>query len=110
MTESIARLYALAAMLAVFLVTWAAVAAHPWGSVSPNPRIASLDAREQRLRRESAQVRTLVDRRWAAYRVALAERNVANAGVAAAQRRLAAAPAPQVRIITLPPLTVTRTS
>lgn len=110
MTEPVARLYAFAAILAVFFLTWAAVAAHPWSAAPPDPRIAALGAREQRVRRQSVEVSALVDRRWAAYRIALASRTAANARTATVQRRLVSAPAPQVRIVTLPPLTVTRTS
>lgn len=109
MTKS-SQLYVFAAVLAVFLVTWTAVLAHPWGAAPPDPRIAALDAREQRLRRESTEVRALVDRRWASYRVALQQRNAANGRAVAAQRQLFAAPTPPVRIITLPPLVITSTS
>lgn len=127
MTEQIARLYAFAAMLAVFFLTWAAVAAHPWGAPSPpDPQLAALAVREQRVRAETVQVKKVVDRRWAVYRAALKRRNTANARIAAAERQAAArrqavaqpsyaagasvASAPQVRVVMLPPLTVTRTS
>jgi hypothetical protein len=102
MTSHVARLYALALALLVFFLTWAAVAAHPWAttsSVSADPRLAALAAREQRVQRESVAVRRIVDHRWAVYRSKLQARRHA----------LAAAP-PPVRVVTLPPLTITRTS
>jgi len=46
MTDHVARLYALALALVVFFVTWAAVAAHPWATAKPDPRVAALAARD----------------------------------------------------------------
>jgi hypothetical protein len=108
MTSHAARLYALVAAVFVFFVAWAAIAAHPWPAqkaAAADPRLASLQLREQRLRAESLAVRRVLDRRWAAYRRQLALRRQAT-------RRLASAAvaAPPVRVVTLPPLTVTRTS
>ncbi len=90
MTSHAARLYALAAAVLVFFVSWAAIAARPWASpaAKQDPRIAALAAREQRLRAESIAVKRILDRRWAAYRSALARRRQAAA-------RLASAPAPR---------------
>ena len=102
MTDHVARLYALALALVVFFVTWAAVAAHPWATAKPDPRVAALAAREQKLRREATLVRRVVGRRLADYRVALDRRQ---AEIAVAQ-----AAAPPVRIVNLPPLVITRTS
>jgi hypothetical protein len=85
------RLYAFAIAILVFFVTWAAVAARPWvqHAARPDPRLAALAAREQRIHVQSVVLRKL----------------------AAARRQLAAAaPAPAPRIVTLPPLTITRTS
>jgi len=82
MTSHAGRFYALAAAVVAFFLAWAVVAAHPWSTVkaAPDPRLAALAAREHRLR--------------------------------AAQRTqqpvAAAAPAP--RVVTLPPLVITRTS
>jgi hypothetical protein len=105
MTSHAGRLYVLAVALLVFFVTWAAVAARPWAASSQtsDPRLKTLAAREQRLRHESLVVRRIVQHRWAVYRVQLHRRN-------AQQARLAAAPAPPVRVVNLPPLTITRTS
>jgi hypothetical protein len=97
MTDYTARLYALALAILVFFVAWAAVAAKPWATSSPastDPRIRALIVKEQRVRAEALAVRRVV----------------------AARRKLAArAPAvrpstPSVRVVTLPPLTITRTS
>jgi hypothetical protein len=107
MTSHTGRLYALALAVVVLFLTWAVVAAHPWIRSAPaavaDPRLAALKAREQRLRVEEAAVRKLLRRRWATY----------NRQLAARRRAIAArtAPAaPSVRVVTLPPLTVTRTS
>ena len=90
-----------------------AVAARPWAHSSKrvaDPRLTALVGREQHLRRESLVVRRIVQKRWAVYRVELRKRKVQIA--AAQQAQLAAVPAaaPSVRVVSLPPLTVTRTS
>jgi hypothetical protein len=126
MTSHVARLYSLAAAILVFFVAWAAIAAHPWNNHSAaaqDPRYGALKAREQRLRVESLAVKRIVDRRWAVYRAQLAHRrreiatiDAANARARAASLAPAPAPvssggyAPSVRVVTLPPLTITRTS
>jgi hypothetical protein len=109
MTSHTGRLYALAVTLVVFFLTWAVVAARPFGAAArPDARVAALAAREQQLRRESIVVRRLVQRRWAVYRVQLKHRQ---AQISTAHRtQLAAASAPSVRVVSLPPLTITRTS
>lgn len=108
MTNHVARLYAVVTGLLVFFVGWAAVAAHPWATAAakPDPRVAALAARQQQVQAQSVRVKQIVDRRFAAYRAALAKRNAANATAAS----LTAAAAPAVRVVTLPPLTITRTS
>jgi hypothetical protein len=113
MTRHVGRLYALALALVLFFLTWTTVAARPWARSARHavdPRAAALVAREQRLRHESLLVQRIVQKRWAVYRVELRNRK---AQIAAAQQaQLAAAPAaaPSVRVVTLPPLTITRTS
>lgn len=102
------RLYALAVALVVFFLTWTVIAARPWTATKPDQRLAALAVREQKLRRESIQVRRLVQHRWAVYRVRLHQRQAKIS--AAHQAQLAAAAAPSVRVVSLPPLTVTRTS
>ena len=106
------RLYAVVIAVVVFCVSWAAVAAKPWVTPKPDPRLAALAQREQQLRVDAKLVQNAVDRRLAAYRVALKSRNaqIAAAQAQAHQAQLAAAAAPVVRVVNLPPLTVTRTS
>ena len=101
MTNHVVRLYALAGTLAAFFLTWAGIAARPWVEQPLDPRVAALEQRELRLQRDAALVRQVVDRRWAAYRAALADSRTTSAATAAA---------PPVRVVTLPPVTVTRSS
>lgn len=104
-----------------------------------DPRWAALAAREHRLRHEALVVQRVVARRWRVYRVQLAARQRAiSAAVNRHQQQLAAAraaaaaaattsvastpgysapssgysapAAPSVRVVTLPPVTITRTS
>jgi type IV secretory pathway TraG/TraD family ATPase VirD4 len=113
MTSHVGRLYALAFALVVFFLAWAIVAAHPWATASADPRLRVLAAREARLRHEARLVDQVVKRRWAAYRRALRARNAEIAAVkahAARQAASAATAASSVRVVMLPPLTITRTS
>jgi hypothetical protein len=121
MTNHVARLYALAGAILVFLVSWAAAAAHPWQQThrveATDPRVAALSLREKHLRSESVRVEQIVDRRWAHYRHALATRRKEIAAAKRQQRALLASSsspfasaAPSVRVVTLPPLTTTKTS
>ena len=110
MTDHVVRLYALAGSLLALFLAWAAIAAHPWQSASAarDPRLAALAAYEQRVRRDTVLTRRVVAQRWADYRAQLARRQKQLAAQRAAQA--AAAAAPSVRIVTLPPLTTTRSS
>jgi hypothetical protein len=120
MTNHVARLYALAGAILVFLVAWAAAAAHPWQQTqrveATDPRVAALALREKHLRRESVRVQETVDRRWAHYRHALAKRKKEIAAAKTQQQAwlaAAASPAsgaPSVRVVTLSPLTTTKSS
>jgi hypothetical protein len=139
MTNHVGRLYALGVALVAFFLAWALVAAHPWSTAKAtrDPRLVALAQREQRLRQESKLVQQIVGRRFsdyrkqfAAYKAALAKRQAQIAAAKLAAARLAAvttasapaasytpsssytasAPAPSVRVVTLPPLVVTRTS
>ena len=104
MTDHVARLYALVAGVLAFFAAWAAVVSHPWAATATparDPRVAAIAARQQRVHLESLRVQKIVNARWSAYRAALAKRNAAAATAAAA---------PSVRVVTLPPLTVTRVS
>ena len=100
MTNHVVRLYAAAAALVVFFVTWVAIAAHPWVAPPADPRLTALTQREQRLQRDAKLVQLIVDRRWAVYRAALAQSKTAPP----------AAVAPSVRVVTLPPVATTRSS
>lgn len=111
------RLYGLALALVVFFLAWAVVAAHPWATASPDPRLQALAVREAQLRREAKLVGKVVAARWAKYRVALKARRAriarVNAAAAAAAAQVAAAPAagPAVQVVNLPAAhVVTRTS
>ena len=98
MTNHTARLYALAVAILIFFVAWAAVAARPWARTAapaPDPRVQALIAKQQRVRAEALAVQ----------KVLAARRNKAALASAAAP-----APRPSVRVVTLPPLTITRTS
>jgi hypothetical protein len=83
MTSHTGRLYALAVALVVFFLTWTLVAAHPWQSTSSDPRLQALAVRQAQLQRDAKLVRQAV-----------------------AQRHATAS----VRVVNLPPLTITRTS
>ena len=88
MTNHTARLYTLALALIVFFLAWAVVAARPWGRAAtsaPDPRLQALVVRQARLQREAQLVNRIV---------------------AARSHR----PAPAVRVVNLPPVTITRTS
>jgi len=111
MTDRFTRLSTLVIAVLVFVVAWAAVAAKPWASAKPDPRLAALTQREQLLRADARRVRQIVAKRSATYQSALAQRKSQLA--AANTRLLASAPpsaAPAVRVVNLPPLTITRTS
>ena len=108
MTDTSHRTYAVAIALVVFFLSWAAVAAHPWGTPKPDPRLVALDAREQRLRTDATIVARVVAAEAPPIRSALQARRAAIAEARA--RPIPAAQPPQVRIVTLPPLTVTRSS
>jgi hypothetical protein len=118
MTSHVGRLYALALGLVVFFLAWVVVAARPWGTPAvANPQRRALVAREQRLRHEAVLVNRIVQQRWAAYHEALRARKVeiAAAKAHAAQQAqhaasYSAAAAPSVRVVNLPPITITRTS
>jgi hypothetical protein len=104
MTSHTGRLYVLACGIVTFFLVWALVAAHPWGTARADARVTALSTREARLRHEAVLVRQLVSQRWKTYRIQLALRRTQ-----IATERSASAAAP-VRIVNLPPLTITRTS
>jgi hypothetical protein len=102
MTSHVARLYTASVAIVVFFLAWVGVAANPWGSTAGDPQLAALAAREQEVRAESLAVQRIVNARWAAYRSELARRHALDAAQAA--------PPPPVRVVTLPPVTITRSS
>ena len=110
MTSHVGRLYSIALALVVFFLTWVVIGARPWvaSRSQSDPRLAALEQRELRVRRQSVAVQRLVQRRWATYRAQLRRRQSQIA--AANQAQAAAAQAPQVRVVSLPPVTSTRTS
>jgi len=138
MTDATRRLSVLAVAILVLFLSWAFVAARPWAARSatpPDPRVRELVARELRLRHDAVLVRRLVEGRWRHYRVALRHRTAEIALVRARHRRALSAAAaaqrtarqaasvqssapsyssgssaPPVRIVTLPALTITRSS
>jgi hypothetical protein len=126
MTDRSHRVYAVVLALVVFFVAWAAVAAKPWATAKADPRIAALAQREQRLRADAKLVQRVTAQRMAAYQVALKQRRaqIAQAKARSAQAKArslqvaSAAAAVQVaqpatasvRVVNLPPLTITRTS
>jgi hypothetical protein len=94
MTSHTGRLYALALALVVFFVGWAAVAAKPWTTTAKtDPRLQALAMREAALRQEAKLVARIVAQRKAA--------------PATATTQNVSAP---VKVVNLPPLTITRTS
>lgn len=119
MTSHTGRLYALAVALVAFFLAWAVIAAHPWATATADPRLQALAARETQLRSEAKLVGQVVAQRWTLYR---SELHVRQLQIAAAKTRATqvnasysagAAPASassSVRVVTLPPLTITRTS
>jgi hypothetical protein len=106
MTSHTGRLYVLACGLVTFFLVWALVAAHPWGARA-DARVTALSTREARLRHEAVLVRQLVAQRWKTYHVELGLRR---SQIAAARSASASSAAASVRVVNLPPLTITRTS
>ena len=110
MTSHTGRLYALALGLVVFFLAWSAIAAHPWVTPAADQRLQALAARE-------ASTPARCDARPPARRPAL---GCVPKSAAARRDRMAAAQqlasqsavsaAPSVRVVNLPPLTITRTS
>ena len=93
MANHTARLYALALGLVVFFLAWAVVAARPWATTATDPRLRALAVREAQLRQEAKLVNQIVALR-----------------AKAAANRPVATPTAAVRVVNLPPLTITRTS
>jgi hypothetical protein len=93
MTSHVGRLYVATIAILVFFVVWAAVAARPWKTAAPDSRLQQLALRELALKQETALVNQV-----------LALRAKAGGGSSSTASK------PAVRVVTLPPLTITRTS
>lgn len=100
MTSHTGRLYALALGLVVFFLAWAGVAARPWATAAPDPRWKVLAARQAQLQQQAKLVNQIVAQRAQLAQVTKS-RQLASATTAAAS---------PVKIVNLPPLTITRTS
>lgn len=109
MTDRVTRLYTLVVAVLVFVVAWAAIAARPWATTKPDPRLAALAQHERILRADAKRVQQIVSARAAAYHSALGTRR-AQIAVAGNRTLATAASAPTVRVVNLPPLTITKTS
>jgi len=140
MTNTLGRSYVIALAIVVFFLSWAVIAAKPWvqaPEAKADPRIAALNARERRLRKDAIEIRAIVQKRWTVYRAELvtrkrqiAARKKAQQALLARQALLAqqaqvrvvqqapsrsAAPAPSAPIVRVappasPPATSTKTS
>jgi hypothetical protein len=93
MTSHIGRLYVATIAILVFFVVWATVAARPWKTAAPDPRLQQLALRPQALKRETTLVNQILAR-------------LANSALGTSST----ASKPAVRVVTLTPLTITRTS
>jgi hypothetical protein len=82
MTNHLARLYAAAGTIIAFFLLWMTIAAHPWAAAEPvtpqDPRLVALAQREKRLQKRAADVKRIVDRRWAIYERRVAKRELQN--------------------------------
>lgn len=84
MTSHVARLYALAGSILALFLAWLGIAAQPWQGSEPQPQPPALASLERRLGEDAALLARLADTQGAR--------------------------APTVRVVTLPPLTTTRSS
>ncbi len=98
MTNHTGRLYAAAIGVLVLFLSWAAVAAHPWATPKASPQLQMIALRAQALKRETALVNMILRQRAAAAK----QSPQPISATSAAQ--------PSVRVVTLPPLTITKTS
>lgn len=95
MASHTGRLYATALALVIFFLGWAAIAARPWVTTAKvDPRMQVLAVRQAALQQQAKLVATIVAQRHAAAAKAATTQNVSAA----------------VKVVNLPPLTVTRTS
>ncbi len=83
MTSHVARLYAIAGSILALFLGWLGIAAQPWGASEPEPEPPALARVERGLEQDAALLARLAESRQAAT---------------------------TVRVVTLPPLTTTRSS
>jgi hypothetical protein len=104
MSRPVSRIYATCGACLALGLAWAGIASQGMGNSAPapDPQIEALAVREAKIEAKAKRAKAIVDRRWAVYRAELKRRKVAAA-------RVAAAP-PVVRYVTLPPITVSRSS
>ena len=77
MTNGLGRIYAIAAAIVVFFLSWAVIAAKPWveaPKAKVDPRLAALDVRERKLRQDAVQINAIVQKRWNVYQAQLVRR------------------------------------
>jgi len=77
MTSNLGRVYAITLGIVVFFLSWAVIAARPWVSAAAaktDPRIVALNAREQKLRKDAAEISAIVQKRWKIYNAQLVRR------------------------------------
>ena len=103
MGNHVGRLYAAAIGVLVLFLTWAVVAANPWAAPKASAQVQLIALREQALKRETALVNTILRQRAAAAKQSQQIAAVQSAPVAQAAQ-------PSVRVVNLPPLTITKTS
>jgi ABC-type protease/lipase transport system fused ATPase/permease subunit len=108
MTSGLGRIYAIAAAIVVFFLSWAIIAARPWvqaPEAKADHRLAALDQRERRLRNDAVAINAIVQKRWNVYHAQLVQRKhqiaarkkaqaAAARAVQIAQQQAAAQPAP----------------
>jgi hypothetical protein len=98
MTNHALRLYALAAAILVFFLSWAAVAARPWANEPTVAAVSGIDPALAKLRKRERELRQKLE---------LARELLGNRAVEAA---LPPAELPAVQVVETPPVTVTRSS
>lgn len=104
MARPIHRIYATCATLLALGGAMAGIAGQGSGadtSAKEDPRLAALVKREVALEKKAKRASAIVDQRWAIYRSELKKRRARTAQAQAA---------PVVRYVTLPPLSVSRSS
>jgi hypothetical protein len=111
MTRPSHRLYTVVLAVTVFVVLWTAVAGRPRPAAATDPRLEALTQREHRLRADAKLVELVVAQRAAAYQAAFRQRQAQIQRANARSQRPAATPAAvAVRVVELPPVTMTRSS